>query len=221
MSRSPIFIYLFLAVFSIAQFFSTNRCIFRQTSSRYSSNRQLTTQVNIELHGECTMASFTRRAFVSIGVATVLAGFNPSPANAQVSIISGKLIPAVINFAEWSWPYLKNALIGEIVGQAAHYAVEYGKEAVKVIAHVTWEGLKRIDAALKDAVNSHLLEIAFAAISAGIVITVAITGPASLVAVPFEIVAEAASLPILLMFYHDDVSNFIAGKAYQIIDVSE
>ncbi|MDZ8262887.1 hypothetical protein [Nostoc sp. ChiQUE01b] len=32
----------FLALFN---FFFTNRCIFRQTSSRYSSNRESTTQV--------------------------------------------------------------------------------------------------------------------------------------------------------------------------------
>lgn len=36
-----------------------------------------------------------------------------------------------------------------------------------------------------------------------------------------EIFAEAASLPILLVFYHDDISNFVAGKAYEVSYISE
>lgn len=168
------------------------------------------------------MALFTRRAFVSIGIGTVLAGFNPSSANAQVATFGRRvLVPAVIKFKDWAWPYLKEALIGEIANQAAHYIVEHTKEIVQVTVNVTRKGLEDIKAALNKATDTHLLQITSAAIAAGLVLTVAISGPASILAVPMEIVAEAATLPFLLVFYHDDVSNFIAGKAYEVSDISK
>ncbi|RUS93311.1 hypothetical protein DSM106972_096670 [Dulcicalothrix desertica PCC 7102] len=162
------------------------------------------------------MTLFTRRAFISISVGTVLAGFNPEPANAQISRIRG-LIPAVIKFKDWAWPYLKEALLQEIANQAAHYIVEHAREIVQVTVNLTREGIERINAALRDETNSHLLEIASAAVAAGVVFTIAVSGPGSLFTVPMELVAEAATLPLLLVFYHDDVSNFIAGQAYEVI----
>lgn len=162
------------------------------------------------------MTLFTRRAFVSVGVATVLASFKTSPANAQVLRGNTKLISAVIDFAKWSWPYLKEALFQEIAGQAAHYIIEHTEGFVQVAVKVTREGIERINAALKDATNEHLFQIVSAAVAAGVVLTIAISGPAGIFAVPLEFVLEAATLPILLVFYHDDVLNFVTGKAYEL-----
>ena len=166
------------------------------------------------------MALFTRRAFISIGVGTVLAAYNPEPANAQITRIRS-LVPAVIKFKDWAWPYLKQALIEAVASQAANYIVEHVKEIVKVTINVTRKGLEDIKAALNKATDTHLFEITSAAIAAGLVLTVAISGPASILALPMEIVIEAATLPLLLVFYHNDVSNFISGQAYEVSYISK
>jgi hypothetical protein len=103
---------------------------------------------------------------------------------------------------------------------AARYAIEHAKDFVDVIVHLTKQAAEKIQSALRDETANHLLEIASAAIAAGIVLTIAITGPGSLVALPAELFTEAVGLPFLLMFYHEDVLNFITGKAYSVSYVS-
>ncbi len=166
------------------------------------------------------MTGFTRRSFLSMGLASVFVSINPFPANAQTIFALPTTQKALIRVANWAWPHLKNALIGQLSDMAIRYAITSTKDFVDVIVHLTKQAAEKIQAALRDEANNHLLEIAMAAISAGIVITVALTGPASLVALPAEIITEAVALPLLLAFYHEDVLNFITGQAYTVSFVS-
>jgi hypothetical protein len=163
------------------------------------------------------MAAFSRRAFVSMGLACAFVGINPSPANAQTISTAQR---ALIRVSTWAWPHLKNALLNQLSDLAVRYAIEHAKDFVDVIVHLTEQAREKIQAVLRDETAGHLLEISMAAISAGIVLTVAVTGPGSLVALPAEIFAEAVGLPFLLTFYHEDVLNFVTGQAYTVSFVS-
>jgi hypothetical protein len=102
-----------------------------------------------------------------------------------------------------------------------NYVIEHRQEFIEVIVHATQEVIQEIKNTLRKATDEHLTDIALAAIAAGIVITAAMAGPAALAAVPIEVAAEAVGLPFLLFFYHDDLLNFIAGKAYEVSIVGE
>ncbi|NJO41327.1 MAG: hypothetical protein HC769_13045 [Cyanobacteria bacterium CRU_2_1] len=112
-------------------------------------------------------------------------------------------------------------MIDELSNRAVRYVIEHGEEFVKVIVHATQEVIQMIENTLREATDKHLTEIALAAIAAGMVITAAIVGPAAVAVLPVETVAEAVGLPFLLLFHHEDLLNFIAGKAYVVSIIGE
>jgi hypothetical protein len=173
------------------------------------------------------MKNFTRRAFISSISCAALTGFNSSPANAQAST-TGSLIRVLnkslpdpkqtwIKISKWAWDYLKDDLLSQLTELALRYVIEHVSKFVNVVITATQQELQKIKAKLKGTVDDHLLQIAESALAAGVIITIAISGPFSPLIVAPELVAEALILPFLLIAYHQDLLNFVAGKAYEIV----